>query len=58
MRYWPYLVPASKLGLVEDVNRANADANELHLSKETVLPRLMLIEEKLNEKVMPMFTWG
>jgi len=48
-------VPASKLGLVEDVNRANADANDYSYQKETVLPRLMLIEEKINEKVMPMF---
>lgn len=51
-------VPASKLGLVEDVNRANADANDYTYQKETVLPRLMLIEEKLNEKVMPMFDAG
>ncbi len=51
-------VPASKLGLVEDVNRANADANDYTYQKETVLPRLMLIEEKLNEKVMPMFDSG
>jgi HK97 family phage portal protein len=48
-------VPASKLGLVEDVNRANAEANDYTYQKETVLPRLLLIEEKLNEKVMPMY---
>lgn len=48
-------VPASKLGLVEDVNRANADANDYTYQKDTILPRLLLIEEKLNEKLMPMF---
>lgn len=48
-------VPASKLGLVEDVNRANAEANDFTYQKETVQPRLTLIEEKLNEKMMPMY---
>src|SRR3990167_2741558 len=38
-------VPASKLGLVEDVNRANADANDYTYQKETIFPRLILIEE-------------
>lgn len=46
-----YGVPASKLGLVEDVNRANADANDYTYQKETILPRLALIEEKFNEKI-------
>lgn len=48
-------VPASKLGLVEDVNRANADANDYTYQKETISPRLSLIEEKLNEKMMPWY---
>ena len=51
-------VPASKLGLVEDVNRANAEANDYTYQKETILPRLVLIEEKLNEKLMPMYDAG
>jgi HK97 family phage portal protein len=50
-----YGVPASKLGLVEDVNRANADANDYTYQKETILPRLTLIQEKLNEKVIPKY---
>lgn len=50
-----YGVPASKLGLVEDVNRANAEANDYTFAKETILPRLMLIEEKLNEKLAPLY---
>ncbi len=48
-------VPASKLGLVEDVNRANAEANDYTYQKETILPRLTLIEEKLNEKLIPQY---
>lgn len=48
-------VPASKLGLVEDVNRANADANDYTYQKETVEPRLILLEEKINEKIMPIY---
>ncbi len=51
-------VPASKLGLVEDVNRANAEANDYTYQKETVQPRLILIEEKLNEKFMPIYDTG
>ena len=51
-------VPASKLGLVEDVNRANADANDYTYQKETIYPRLVLIEEKLNEKLLPMYLNG
>jgi len=51
-------VPASKLGLVEDVNRANAEANDYTYQKETIEPRLMLIEQKLNEKMMPRYDTG
>lgn len=50
-----YGVPASKLGLVEDVNRANADANDYTYQKDTIQPRLTLIEEKLNEKFIPIY---
>lgn len=48
-------VPASQLGLVEDVNRANAEANEYVYQNSTILPKLKLIEEKLNEKMMPIY---
>lgn len=51
-------VPASKLGLVEDVNRANAETNDYTYQKETILPRLALLEEKLNEKMMPIYDKG
>jgi len=48
-------VPPSKLGLVEDVNRANAEANDLTYQSETILPRLRRLEEKINERIMPMY---
>ena len=48
-------VPASKLGLVEDVNRANAEANDYTFQKDTIQPRNMIIQEKLNDKLMPMY---
>ena len=53
-----YGVPASKLGLVEDVNRANADANDYTYQKETISPRLIMIQEKLNEKLIPLYDVG
>jgi len=48
-------VPPSKLGLVADVNRANAEANDLTYQSETILPRLRRIEEKLNERILPIY---
>ncbi len=48
-------VPASKLGLVEDVNRANAEANDYTFQSETILPKLRLIEAKLNKDLVPKF---
>ena len=50
-----YGVPASKLGLVDDVNRANADANDYTYQKDTVFPKMMLLEEKFNEKLAPLY---
>ena len=50
-----YGVPASILGIVEDVNRANAEANEYSFQKHTIKPRVTLIEEKINEKIIPMY---
>ncbi len=44
-------VPASKLGLVEDVNRANAEANDLTFAKEVIEPRLRFLEEVLNAEL-------
>ena len=46
-------VPASKLGIVKDVNRANALVNDITFAKETVLPRLKQLESKLNYEFFP-----
>ncbi len=49
-----FRLPASKLGLVEDVNRANAEANDITFMKECVLPRLNLVEDALDTQLFPM----
>ena len=48
-------VPGSKMGLTEHVNRANAVANDLTYQSETILPRLRRLEEKLNERLTPIY---
>lgn len=47
-------VPMSKL-TVENVNRANAEAGEYQYMKDTVLPRLRKVEQKMNEQLLPRF---
>lgn len=47
-------VPMSKL-TTENVNRANAEAGDYSYMKDTVRPRLCKVEQKLNEKLLPMF---
>lgn len=47
-------VPISVL-VSTDVNRANAESGDYRHAKNGVLPRLRKIEEKLNEKLLPMF---
>jgi hypothetical protein len=49
-----YGVPMSKL-TTESVNLANARVGEWQYKKDTLEPRLRRIEEKLNEKLVPMF---
>ncbi len=46
-------VPASKLGIVKDVNRANALVNDITFAKETILPRLKKLESKINYELFP-----
>jgi hypothetical protein len=38
-----------------DVNRANAETADYRHAKNGILPRLMRIEQKINEKLLPMF---
>ncbi|POP04481.1 phage portal protein, partial [Salmonella enterica] len=42
-----YRVPASKLGLVDDVNRANAEANDRTYRANVLRPRLRRLEEAI-----------
>ena len=46
-------VPASKLGIVKDVNRANALVNDITFAKETILPRLKKLASKINYELFP-----
>lgn len=49
-----YGVPISKL-TTEAVNLANARVGEAQYQRDTILPRLTRIEEKLNEKLLPLY---
>ena len=48
-------VPDAKLGSTDAYNRANMEGIEYSYQKETIAPRLTLIQEKINEKVMPLY---
>ncbi len=48
-------VPAGKLGLVKDVNRANAEGIDLTFNAECVKPRLDLIEDVLAFGLLPRY---
>lgn len=47
-------IPVSKL-TTEDVNLANAYIGSVQYITDTIAPRLTMIEEKLNEKLLPMY---
>jgi len=49
-----YGVPQSKLGTT-DVNKANAEAGDYQHGKDTVLPRLRRLEEKINEVLISLY---
>lgn len=48
-------VPLSVLGIVENVNRANAEAGDYTFAMRVIKPRLSLWRSKLNEQLCPMF---
>jgi len=50
-----FRVPKSILGLVEDVNRANAEASEYTFALRNIQPKLKRFQEKINEKIMPLY---
>lgn len=49
-----YGVPKSKL-TTDDVNMANAKAGEYQWAKDAIQPRLVMVQEKFNEKVLPLY---
>lgn len=49
-----YGVPLSKV-TTDDVNRANAEAGDYSYMKDTILPRLRRVEQKINEQLLPMY---
>ena len=53
-----FRVPKSVLGIVEDVNRANAEASDYTFSKRAILPRLKMIEAQLNQFLLPKMAGG
>ena len=48
-------VPASKLGLVEDVNRANAEANDYTFNANVIEPILDMMDERLTQDLARKF---
>jgi len=50
-----FRVPKSILGLVEDVNRANAEASEYTFALRNIQPKLKRFEQKINEQIMPLY---
>ncbi|MGD8561229.1 MAG: phage portal protein [Desulfarculaceae bacterium] len=48
-------VPAGKLGLVKDINRANALSIDITFNAECIKPRLDLIEDVLNAFLIPRY---
>ncbi|MBI5522919.1 MAG: phage portal protein [Desulfarculus sp.] len=53
-----YGVPAGKLGLVKDVNRANAQGIDITFNSECIRPRLDLIEDALAAFLLPRYGQG
>lgn len=46
-------VPKSVLGIVEDVNRANAEVSRITFLKETIVPKVIKFVNYLNEFLLP-----
>jgi HK97 family phage portal protein len=47
-------VPLSKLR-TEDVNKANAEVGETQYARDTIKPKLIKVEQKLNERLAPIY---
>lgn len=53
-----FRVPKSVVGIVEDVNRANAEASMLTFGRNAIKPRLKMIEGQINQFLLPKFSDG
>jgi len=53
-----FKVPAAIAGLSENVNRAVAEAMDVIFARYCIAPRLRLIEDQLNQDLLPMFDEG
>ena len=51
-----YNLSAGKLGLVEDVNRANLDGLDRAFIQDCIIPKVMLIEESFEKNVLPKYS--
>lgn len=51
-------MPASVMGVTENVNRANAEAGQLLFNQNIVVPRLRRIQSALNMRLTPLFGDG
>lgn len=50
-----FAFPKFKLGIVQDVNRATAEASEYSYAKGLLVPRLERIKQALNNDLLPLF---
>tara|TARA_Y100000310_G_scaffold317685_1_gene370825 strand:+ start:6560 stop:8605 length:2046 start_codon:yes stop_codon:yes gene_type:complete len=48
-------IPASVMGVSENVNRANAESGEFVFARWVIKPRLTRLRDKLNEQFIPLF---
>lgn len=50
-----YTFPKSLLGMVDDVNRSNAESGEYVFARWLMVPRLVRLRDSLNQEFLPMF---
>lgn len=50
-----FRVPRTALGITDDVNRANAEATDYVFAARTIKPKMAMICNQLNEKLVPLF---
>jgi len=48
-------IHGSIMGVTENINRANAEAAEVHYARWLITPRLVRLREALNERLLPFF---